>query len=340
MKNFVNIIKINLLILMLALTGISSAQAACGDNLFLRGHRVGVEYDQILDSNNLNAPSVTIPGDSNRLAAEGEQVSLSLNANDADGDNLHFFWRLQGSCDFSLDVCNYASDYSQILVTVNGGVNSSCVVRAFAADGKGKVGSAVVSFMQDSDNDTIPNPYDAFPNDPNEWKDSDGDGIGDSADNDDDNDGVPDGSDLCPLTNPQGLDFNNDGCADTLGLLVNSIDTLVSHHGIANSLKVKLEAALKSCQGGRVGTAQNQLEAFIHEVQAQSGKHISEEVANLLINMAQALIDALSGASLDQNLDDVIDVCAEVSSMELSTIPSGGEAVPPAPAGCSLRRRP
>ena len=33
---------------------------------------------------------------------------------------------------------------------------------------------------------------DAFPNDPNEWEDNDGDGIGNNADTDDDNDGMPD----------------------------------------------------------------------------------------------------------------------------------------------------
>ena len=39
---------------------------------------------------------------------------------------------------------------------------------------------------------------DIFPNDPNEWADSDGDGIGDNTDGDDDNDLVPDVDDLNP----------------------------------------------------------------------------------------------------------------------------------------------
>ena len=39
---------------------------------------------------------------------------------------------------------------------------------------------------------------DLFPNDPNEWADSDGDGIGDNTDGDDDNDLVPDVDDLNP----------------------------------------------------------------------------------------------------------------------------------------------
>jgi|GEM_PF-1914756 len=51
----------------------------------------------------------------------------------------------------------------------------------------------------DLDNDGVPNAEDAFPLDPTEWADSDGDGIGNNADTDDDNDGVADSSDASPL---------------------------------------------------------------------------------------------------------------------------------------------
>ncbi len=44
----------------------------------------------------------------------------------------------------------------------------------------------------DSDGDGIPDDEDAFPNDPNEWLDTDGDGTGNNADPDDDNDGMSD----------------------------------------------------------------------------------------------------------------------------------------------------
>lgn len=50
----------------------------------------------------------------------------------------------------------------------------------------------------DSDGDGHPDSRDAFPNDPTEWMDTDGDGIGDNADEDDDNDGVPDSQDAFP----------------------------------------------------------------------------------------------------------------------------------------------
>jgi hypothetical protein len=50
----------------------------------------------------------------------------------------------------------------------------------------------------DSDGDGVPDSEDAFPNDPNETTDTDGDGIGNNADPDDDNDGVPDAQDAWP----------------------------------------------------------------------------------------------------------------------------------------------
>ena len=51
----------------------------------------------------------------------------------------------------------------------------------------------------DSDSDGVPDDSDAFPNDPTEQLDTDGDGIGNNADHDDDGDGTPDVIDLDPL---------------------------------------------------------------------------------------------------------------------------------------------
>jgi hypothetical protein len=48
------------------------------------------------------------------------------------------------------------------------------------------------SLPMDTDGDGVPDEQDAFPDDPTEWADVDGDGTGDNADLDDDNDGMPD----------------------------------------------------------------------------------------------------------------------------------------------------
>ena len=73
----------------------------------------------------------------------------------------------------------------------------------------------------DSDNDGVPDTTDAFPNNPAETVDTDGDGIGDNEDTDDDADGVPDDMDEYPLDtdndtlpNDQDDDDDDDGVLD------------------------------------------------------------------------------------------------------------------------------
>jgi hypothetical protein len=56
--------------------------------------------------------------------------------------------------------------------------------------------------------------WDMFPFDGSEAYDSDGDGIGDNADNDDDNDGVPDSLDEFPFDSTEWEDMDGDGVGD------------------------------------------------------------------------------------------------------------------------------
>jgi len=62
----------------------------------------------------------------------------------------------------------------------------------------------------DYDEDGTPDEYDAFPGDPTETTDTDGDGIGDNADLDDDNDLIPDTYELAYGLNPLVDDANDD----------------------------------------------------------------------------------------------------------------------------------
>jgi hypothetical protein len=55
---------------------------------------------------------------------------------------------------------------------------------------------------------------DAFPNDPNEWEDTDADGIGNNSDTDDDNDGMPDSWEIQYGLNPLLDDANEDPDGD------------------------------------------------------------------------------------------------------------------------------
>ncbi len=67
---------------------------------------------------------------------------------------------------------------------------------------------------RDSDGDGFVDAADALPDDPNDWFDLDGDGIGDNADDDDDNDGVADVDDAFPANPDEWADVDFDGIGD------------------------------------------------------------------------------------------------------------------------------
>lgn len=69
--------------------------------------------------------------------------------------------------------------------------------------------------------------------------------------------------------------------------LVGQVQGLGLPTGTANSLVAKLQAALGSISAGDATTACNQLNAFINEVQAQSGKKIDASDATALIEAAE-----------------------------------------------------
>ncbi len=63
----------------------------------------------------------------------------------------------------------------------------------------------------DSDGDGVLDVDDSFPNDPDEFEDTDNDGLGNNADTDDDNDGIDDLDDAFPLDNSEFIDTDGDG---------------------------------------------------------------------------------------------------------------------------------
>jgi hypothetical protein len=118
-------------------------------------------------------------------------------------------------------------------------------------------------------------------------------GAGDS-----DGDGIPDELDLCPEENPEGLDANGDGCTDRICDLADLVRSLGIHKGTENSLAAKAENACAQYNRGNLTPAVNMLNAFIHEVEAQKGKKISEEDAELLIQFARnAQLSSMGGTS-------------------------------------------
>jgi len=83
-----------------------------------------------------------------------------------------------------------------------------------------------------------------------------------------------------------------------------SVDELISrieseqlkNKGIERSLIAKLEACQKKLDEGQYKTAMNILNAFINHVEAQSGKHIPDDLAEDLIDRARELIEDLNSA--------------------------------------------
>lgn len=67
----------------------------------------------------------------------------------------------------------------------------------------------------------------------------------------------------------------------------------INNQGVTNSLLAQLDAAQAALDHGQTGAAINLLNAFIHEVQAQTGKHIEQEHAQHLVMHAQMVIQAL-----------------------------------------------
>ena len=93
------------------------------------------------------------------------------------------------------------------------------------------IGVGINQYMYDKDLDGVSNDKDEFPSDPDEWKDTDGDGIGDNSDMDDDADGYNDTEDLFPensnehadndldgIGNNEDLDDDNDGYNDSVDI--------------------------------------------------------------------------------------------------------------------------
>jgi uncharacterized repeat protein (TIGR02543 family) len=116
-------------------------------------------------------------------------ASFTPDPSDPDGDGLgnHSEITIHGT---NPDLADTDSDSLDDLVEITSGTNP---------------------LDEDTDNDGSPDNLDAFPLDPAETKDTDGDTIGNHADLDDDGDGVDDSMDMFPLDPAEFLDTDGDG---------------------------------------------------------------------------------------------------------------------------------
>ena len=123
---------------------------------------------------------------------------------------------------------------------------------------------------------------------------------------DTDGDGIPDAADNCPLVaNPTQADKDGDGIGDAcdpldgrppqqqLADLDAAVRALGLEKGIANSLLVKIQGASRDLSTGQTSSACGKLDAFVNEVQAQSGNKIPAAAAADLIAAAQRIRNGL-----------------------------------------------
>ena len=80
-----------------------------------------------------------------------------------------------------------------------------------------------------------------------------------------------------------------------LSSLPDCIEGMDIHKGIKNSLIAKVDAAYAALERGMIHTAVNILQAFMNEVEAQSGKKLSDGQAERLVSLVSAIIDSLYG---------------------------------------------
>jgi hypothetical protein len=136
---------------------------------------------------------------------------------DPDGDTLTFKWSFASKPNSSSAALSSTTKVNPIFVVDAPG---NYVVQLIVNDGaaNSKPDTVTISTAQDSDNDGVPDDQDAFPSDPAETIDTDGDGIGNNADTDDDNDKMPDAWEnqygFDPLIDDASEDSDGDGLSN------------------------------------------------------------------------------------------------------------------------------
>lgn len=79
-----------------------------------------------------------------------------------------------------------------------------------------------------------------------------------------------------------------------IDFLIDIVKNMTLQKGLKNSLVVKLEGAQEAIESEQQDVAINKLNAFINEVEAQSGKKLTEQQASSLVRNANCIIEFLS----------------------------------------------
>ncbi|BBO75034.1 hypothetical protein DSCW_24510 [Desulfosarcina widdelii] len=151
-----------------------------------------------------------------------EEAAITLDgsaSSDADGSIASYLWAQTGGTAVALSSAATAQASFTAPIVDLAGETLTFSLTVTDDEGESDTDTVTVSVLKSSstdvDGDNVPDVLDLFPNDPAEWADNDGDGIGDNADTDDDNDGMSDTWEenygLDPLTDDADLDADGDG---------------------------------------------------------------------------------------------------------------------------------
>ena len=177
-------------------------------------------------------PAIVVPNQAptadagqNQVVVEGASVILDgSGSTDSDGTIDGYQWAQIGGSGVVINNASYAqATFTAPVVGLDGDVLTFSL-SVTDNNGSSSVSQMSVSVLKSSstdvDGDNIPDVLDLFPNDPNEWADSDGDGMGNNQDPDDDNDGMPDTWEVAyglnPLTDDSELDADGDGVTNIM----------------------------------------------------------------------------------------------------------------------------
>jgi hypothetical protein len=205
-------------------------------------HFVVRAYDGALESADSEevdyTPAAVVPNQAptavagtNQDVYEGASVTLDgSGSSDIDGSIAGYRWTQVGGTGIFID--GASTSQASFVAPVVGLDGDSFTFRLTVTDDVGSSSSSNVtvgvrkSSSTDVDGDHVPDVLDLFPNDPLEWADNDGDGMGDNQDPDDDNDGMTDDWEMAygldPLVDDAGLDTDGDGVANLDEFLANT----------------------------------------------------------------------------------------------------------------------
>ncbi|MEM2870354.1 MAG: hypothetical protein QW379_08060 [Thermoplasmata archaeon] len=166
----------------------------------------------------------------------------------------------------------------------------------------------------DDDGDGVPDGQDAFPLDPTEWLDTDRDGKGNSADTDDDNDGIPDASDPEPLNPQNALQYHLSYLNTTLQGVQTTVAGISSTVSTMNTNLNALSSTVSSMQTSLTNLIKD-IDADIAALGAQLRGDISGLNTTLRADIA-AVRSSLSAvnSSLQSSLEGIRALVGGVSS--------------------------